>query len=146
MVNTVALFLLKQKLIPQVHTHQATIKLAYRANFDSMCLVTDGIGALGLRDGVYTLGQQRIQVTGLQAIVEGTNTLAGAIGTMWFGVKNLLTWSGCSLVHALQAASLHPAQALGIDHRKGISVFEGIPIKRPIGNVTLGLLGGRASK
>ena len=54
-----------------------------------------------------------------QAYVEGTNTLAGAIGTMWFCIKNLLQWSGCSLVHALQAASLHPAQALGIDKSKG---------------------------
>jgi len=65
------------------------------------------------------------QVTGLQAFVEGTNTLAGAIGTMWFCVKNLLQWSGCSLVHALQAASLHPAQALGIDKTKGTLNFGG---------------------
>jgi len=88
-----------------------------------MCLVTDAIGALGLKDGVYTLGQQQIQVTGLQAFVEGTRTLAGAIGSMWFGVKNLHHWSGCSLVHALQAASLHPAQALGIQDTKGTLNF-----------------------
>ena len=52
----------------QVHTHQATIKLAYRANFDSMCLVTDAIGALGLKDGVYTLGQQQIQARGFELL------------------------------------------------------------------------------
>ena len=96
-----------------------------RANFEGMCLVTDGIGALGLEDGVYTLGQQTIKVTGLQAFVEGTNTLAGAIGTMWFAVKNLLDWSGCSLVHALQAASLHPAQVLGLQKSKGTLNFGG---------------------
>ena len=58
---------IQTKLNPfQVHTHQATIKLAYRANFDSMCLVTDAIGALGLKDGVYTLGQQQIQARGFE--------------------------------------------------------------------------------
>ena len=106
-----------------VHTHQATIKLAYKANFESMCLVTDGICALGLKDGVYTLSQQKIRVTGLQAVIDGTDTLAGAIGTMWFGVQNLHKWSGCSLVYALQAASLHPAQALGIEKSKGTLNF-----------------------
>ena len=34
-------------------------------------------------------------------------------------VRNFRDFTGCSLVDALEAASLHPAQVLGISDRKG---------------------------
>jgi len=34
-------------------------------------------------------------------------------------MRRFRKFTGCSLVEALEAASLHPAQALGIENRKG---------------------------
>ena len=106
-----------------VHSVQATLKLAYNTNYEGMCLVTDGIGALGLEDGTYTLGEQQVQVNGLKAVVVGTNTLAGAIGNMPDAVKNLHDWADCSWVDAIHAATLHPALALQIENSKGTLAF-----------------------
>ena len=106
-----------------IHSVQATIKMAYNANYPSMCLITDGIGALGLEDGVYTLGAQVTEVKGMRAVVAGTETLCGAIGTLFNAVRNLHDWAECSWVDAIQAASLHPAEALKITKSKGTLSF-----------------------
>ena len=108
-----------------VHCEQASLKLAYNTNFEGMCLITDGIGALGLEDGVYTLGEQCVEVKGLRAVVVGTNTLCGAIGNLFDAVKNLHDWAECSWVDAINAATLHPAIALQLDKSKGTLRFEG---------------------
>ena len=108
-----------------VHSVQATIKLAYNTNYDSMCLITDGIGALGLEDGVYTLGEQSVEVKGLRAVVAGTDILCGAIGNLFNAVRNLHDWAGCSWVDAINAATLHPAKALKIKQSKGTLDFQG---------------------
>lgn len=34
-------------------------------------------------------------------------------------VRNFKRYTGCSTVEAIEAATLHPAQALGITHKKG---------------------------
>eukprot|EP00066_Takifugu_rubripes_P026345 XP_011615611.1 PREDICTED: putative N-acetylglucosamine-6-phosphate deacetylase isoform X2 [Takifugu rubripes] len=49
----------------------------------------------------------------------GTDTLSGSIATMDKCVRHFRQASGCSIEEALEAASLHPAQLLGISHRKG---------------------------
>ena len=108
-----------------IHSVQATLKLAYNTNYEAMCLITDAMGALGLEDGVYTLGEQCVEVNGLRAVVAGTNTLCGAIGNLFNAVRNLRDWAGCSWVDAINAATLHPATALRIKDIKGTLNFEG---------------------
>ena len=107
--------------------------------------MTDAILAMGYKDGKYQFGQQEIEVRGDQAWVAGTSTLTGSVATMQRSVTkflkyvkhckrplnlsnlpnnylSLLTWcrySRCSLVEALEVASLHPARALGVEQRKG---------------------------
>ncbi|KAM4717142.1 N-acetylglucosamine-6-phosphate deacetylase isoform 5-T5 [Anableps anableps] len=49
----------------------------------------------------------------------GTKTLSGSIATMDMCVRHFKQATGCSVEEALEAASLHPAQLLGISHRKG---------------------------
>jgi N-acetylglucosamine-6-phosphate deacetylase len=41
-----------------IHTHMAALRVAYRTNFPSLCLVTDAIVAMGLSNGTYHLGEQ----------------------------------------------------------------------------------------
>uniref|UniRef100_A0A8C4ZVL3 N-acetylglucosamine-6-phosphate deacetylase n=1 Tax=Gadus morhua TaxID=8049 RepID=A0A8C4ZVL3_GADMO len=79
-----------------IHTNPAALRIAHRAHPAGLVLVTDAIMAMGLPPGRHTLGQQVIEIQGLHAYV-----------------------AGCSVPEALEAASLHPAQLLGISHQKG---------------------------
>jgi N-acetylglucosamine-6-phosphate deacetylase len=45
--------------------------------------VTDAVTALGLDDGRYVLGQMEIEVKGHRAVLAGTDTLCGAIASMF---------------------------------------------------------------
>ncbi|XP_006001777.1 N-acetylglucosamine-6-phosphate deacetylase [Latimeria chalumnae] len=102
-----------------IHTNPAALRIAYRAHPRGLVLVTDAITAMGLPPGKHTLGQQVIEIEGLHAYVAGTTTLSGSIATMNMCVQHFLHSTGCSVESALEAASLHPAQLLGIQHRKG---------------------------
>ncbi|KAM4598684.1 N-acetylglucosamine-6-phosphate deacetylase [Polymixia lowei] len=102
-----------------IHTNPAALRIAHRAHPSGLVLVTDAIAAMGLPPGRHTLGQQVIEIQGLHAFVAGTQILSGSIATMDMCVRHFRQASGCSVEEALEAASLHPAQLLGISHRKG---------------------------
>lgn len=106
-----------------IHTNPAALRIAHRAHPKGLVLVTDAIMAMGLGSGRHTLGQQVIQIEGLMANVAGTTTLAGSIATMDMCVRHFREATGCSVESALEAASLHPAQVLGIEQRKGTLNF-----------------------
>lgn len=65
-----------------------------------------------------------VEIKGGRALVVGTNTLCGSIGTMNDAVRFLKSATGCSVIEALEAATLHPALALGIENKKGVLNFE----------------------
>ncbi|CAG02276.1 unnamed protein product, partial [Tetraodon nigroviridis] len=102
-----------------IHTNPAALRIAHRAHPSGLVLVTDAITAMGLPPGRHSLGQQVIEIQGLHAYVAGTDTLSGSIATMDMCVRHFRQASGCSVEEALEAASLHPAQLLGISPRKG---------------------------
>ncbi|KAG7273092.1 hypothetical protein CRUP_024822 [Coryphaenoides rupestris] len=102
-----------------IHTNPAALRIAHRAHPAGLVLVTDAITAMGLPPGHHTLGQQVIEIQGFHAYVAGTTTLSGSIATMDMCVRHFKHASGCSVPEALEAASLHPAQLLGISSRKG---------------------------
>ncbi|XP_067859674.1 N-acetylglucosamine-6-phosphate deacetylase [Heptranchias perlo] len=102
-----------------IHTNPAALRIAYRAHPKGLVLVTDAIMAMGLPSGQHTLGQQVIEIDGFHAYVAGTKTLSGSIATMDMCVRHLWQVAGCTVEAALEAASLHPAQLLGIEHAKG---------------------------
>ncbi|KAK6475994.1 N-acetylglucosamine-6-phosphate deacetylase-like [Huso huso] len=102
-----------------IHTNPAALRIAHRAHPTGLVLVTDAIPAMGLPPGKHTLGQQVIEIQGLNAYVAGTKTLCGSIATMDMCVRHFLQASGCTVEAALEAASLHPAQLLGVSDRKG---------------------------
>ncbi|XP_062387819.1 N-acetylglucosamine-6-phosphate deacetylase [Sardina pilchardus] len=106
-----------------IHTHPAALRIAHRAHPTGLVLVTDAVPAMGLPAGRHTLGQQEIDIQGLHAYVAGTKTLCGSIATMNMCVKHFRQATGCSVEDALEAASLHPAESLGLVHRKGTLDF-----------------------
>nr|CAG4646267.1 EOG090X06GX [Macrothrix elegans] len=102
-----------------IHTHPAALRIAYHTHPKGLVLVTDAVTALGLQPGTYKLGYQDVDVKEEYAVLAGTNTLCGAIASMDKCIKHFKKASGCSLVEALEAATLHPAAALGIQDCKG---------------------------
>ncbi|XP_027718798.1 N-acetylglucosamine-6-phosphate deacetylase isoform X2 [Vombatus ursinus] len=54
---------------------------------------------------------------------KGTNTLCGSVASLDTCVRHFLQATGCSVETALEAATLHPAQLLGIEKQKGTLDF-----------------------
>ncbi|KAJ2515296.1 N-acetyl-glucosamine-6-phosphate deacetylase [Coemansia sp. RSA 1939] len=114
-----------------IHVHPNAIKIAYKSNPAGIILVTDAMGAMGLPDGHYRLGNMSVDVGSKSelegnpraAVIKDTTTLAGSIVTLIECVRNFRKFTQCSIVEALEAASLHPAQMLGIQHTKGTLDF-----------------------
>lgn len=81
------------------------------------------MSALGLPPGRYHFVHQDVEVKENCAVLAGTNTLCGAVATMDKCVRHFKEATGCSIVEALDAASLHPARSLGIQDRKGSLLY-----------------------
>jgi len=103
-----------------IHTHPASIRIAYATHPKGCVLVTDAMQAMGLptnSEGLLRLGDVDIQVeNGNTAKVSGTDVLAGSIARLDECVRIFRQASGSSLVRAVECASLHVAQMLKLDH------------------------------
>ena len=102
-----------------VHVHPASVKIAAMARPESVVLVSDGINALGLPEGSHTFGENIVKIQGDRAYVGGTTTLAGAVVALDECMRRYKRFTQCSVVQALEAASLHAAEALGLASSKG---------------------------
>ena len=97
------------------HVHAASFRAAHHAKPERLVLITDAIRAAGLADGDYDLGGQVARVAGGTATL-ADGTLAGSVLTMDEAVRNAVK-AGLPLATAVNLASLHPAQYLGLsDH------------------------------
>ncbi|KAJ0179381.1 hypothetical protein K1T71_005093 [Dendrolimus kikuchii] len=102
-----------------IHTHPAALRIASRTNPEGLVLVSDAVAAQGLEDGNHRIGPQLVTVEDGRAYVTGTKTLCGSTTALDDCIMTLKKSLDCSLEYALEAASLHPAKALGIEHIKG---------------------------
>ena len=105
-------------LIPDaVHSHPATIRLAYRAKGpDRIAVVSDMMSAAGLSSGTYQIGRRDVTVDG-DRVTLPDGTLAGSVLTMDRAVRNLVEWADISLAEALHMCSRVPADVLGDSSR-----------------------------
>ena len=97
-----------------IHVHPAAVKLAWRAEGPKgLTLVTDAMAAMGMTPGQYRLGDREVTFDTRSArLADGT--LAGSILQMDQAVRNLITFTGCSLAEAITAASATPARIIGL--------------------------------
>ncbi|KAI9506170.1 n-acetylglucosamine-6-phosphate deacetylase [Coemansia spiralis] len=102
-----------------IHVHPHSVMIAYYAHPNGACLVTDAMSAQSLPDGFYKLGEMDVDVHGGHVYIKGTNTIAGSIATLAECVRKFIKFTGASKVEALENATLHPAQMLGISDKKG---------------------------
>lgn len=106
-----------------VHTHPAALRIAYRTNPGGLVLVTDAISAMGLEEGLHHIGKFAVEVRNSRAYVAGTTTLCGSIAPMDACVRFFQKATNCGSVFALEAATLHPAKAMGLESQKGCLNF-----------------------
>lgn len=81
--------------------------------------VTDSMMATGMADGVFTLGSQRVQVSGGDAMLAGTNVRAGSTLDAYQGLANVVTFTGLPLAEAIKLWTVNPAKLVGLSNRIG---------------------------
>jgi len=105
-----------------IHTHPAAVIAAWKWLGPSrLALVTDAMAATGLGDGDYELGSIKVNVKEGKAS-DANGRLAGSTLTLGQAIRNLVEYTGCSIVEAVAAASAVPAAALGVRDRGHLAV------------------------
>jgi N-acetylglucosamine-6-phosphate deacetylase len=102
-----------------IHAHATAVRLAHSLCPDRAVLITDAMCAMGLGDGEHSLGDTHVVVRGMEATVAGTDILAGSVASMDFCIQSYKEHTYCTTQEALKAATLHPAEVLGIQSKKG---------------------------
>ncbi len=108
-----------EMIVDGVHASPEMIRLAYHSTGpERTILITDSMRAKGLGEGTYTLGGQKVTVTGNEArLIDGT--LAGSILPMNMAVKNMLDYTHCSWSDIVRMTSENAAKELRVFDRKG---------------------------
>lgn len=108
-----------------IHVHPTLVDLVWRLTGPGrMILVTDAMSALGMPMGRYHLGNQEVIVDETSARLPN-GTLAGSILAPPTGLRNLMAFTGCSLVEALTCMTTTPAKLLGMEDEIG-RIAEGL--------------------
>lgn len=106
-------------IIPDgIHVHPALIKLVWQLAPERLNVVTDAMAALGMPPGQYDLGDFTVTVDATTCRLPD-GTLAGSVLSMDTAVRNLITFTNCTLAAALATVTTIPAQRLGIAQQKG---------------------------
>ncbi len=100
------------------HVHTGLFSLVAKCKGDKLILITDCTRAGGMPDGEYTLGGQKIIVKGIRCLLED-GVIAGSVLKLNNAVKNVHTYTDLPLYEVVAAASLNPANAIGLGDTKG---------------------------
>jgi len=111
--------LLAQVICDGAHLHPAVVRLILKTKVSSrVALITDSIRGAGLADGMYeNRGQSILVKDGVARDPEGR--LSGSTLTMDQALRNLITFTGCSLEEALLMVTTVPAEEMRLGARKG---------------------------
>ena len=106
-------------IVDGIHVAPAIVKLFLLAKGrERAVLITDAISATGMPDGRYQLGPIEVDVKDGKCTSNGS--LAGSVLTMDRAVRNVAKFSNWSLQDAVRAATLNPAQAVGLSSHHGV--------------------------
>ncbi len=102
-----------------IHVHPAAMKLMWEVKRPHhVMLISDAIRAAGRPDGDYPVDNRTVLVRdGVARLPDGT--LAGSTLTLNRGVYHFMQATGEPIEHVWQTASLNPARAVHLAHRKG---------------------------
>jgi N-acetylglucosamine-6-phosphate deacetylase len=102
-----------------IHCHPSMVALAWQSlGRARLNLVTDAMAALGMPPGQHRLAGFDVEVDGTSArLADGT--LAGSVLSLDTALRNLMTFTGCSLEEALPTITMTPTQILGLGATRG---------------------------
>lgn len=106
-------------ILDGVHVRPEVVRLAFLAAPYRIVLVTDAMAAAGASDGEYRLGALDVTVTRGEAMLSGTDTLAGSTLTQDSALAKAIGLARIDPVTAVRALTVSPARALGLDERLG---------------------------
>ncbi len=108
-----------QLIADNIHVHPAAMDILKRCkSVERTVLITDGMRATGMQEGVYDLGGHQVTVRdGSCRLADGT--LAGSILTLETSLANFMRATGLSIGEAWVAASRTPATSIGVADRLG---------------------------
>jgi len=107
-------------IVDGIHVSPEMVRMAAKMKSrDGLVLITDGIEAVGLPDGIYELGDSKVKVENGVCTLIDSSTIAGSTLTMNRAVGNAVNRAGLSLIDAVYMASLLPAQLCGVADKKG---------------------------
>ena len=100
------------------HVEPSAVRLFWKAKgVERTILVTDGISATGMPDGMYKLGNLDVVVKDGKCLYQGT--IAGSTLTMDSAVSNFRAFTGAELSEVVRLAARNPAVMLGLDKQFG---------------------------
>ncbi len=101
-----------------IHIHPAVLCIAFRQLAGRIMVISDSLRANGMEEGdSYELGGQMVTVKNGKATLKD-GTIAGSVSNLHQEVKNLVGY-GVPFETAVRAATLTPAQAIGLDREIG---------------------------
>ena len=113
---------------------------------DGTVLITDATAATGMPNGRYRLGAFEIEVKDGRCLANGV--LAGSVLTLDRAVRNVMSFGGWKLQDAVRAASLNPAQRIGLTSVGSLKAGSraDIVVLSPAGEVRTTIVGGHVSQ
>ena len=98
-----------------VHLSAGTVRMLFDlVGPEAICLVTDATAASGMPDGSYALGGRDVTVADRTARLADGGAIAGGLATLLDVVRWCVAEAGVPLLDAVTAASVTPAQAIGL--------------------------------
>ncbi len=106
-----------------IHLNPAVVRIVFRLfGPERVCLISDSMRAAGMPNGVYSLGGQTVYMTDGKATLED-GTIAGSATCLAECFRRAVSF-GVPLETALRAATINPAQAIGLFDELG-SITQG---------------------
>lgn len=101
-----------------IHVSPAAVRAAFKLfGDDRIILISDSMEACGMPDGEYSLGGQKVKVTGSKTTL-ADGTLAGSVTSLPDCMRMAVSM-GIPLTSAVKAATLNPCRSIGIDNTHG---------------------------
>ena len=110
-------------IVDGLHTHPASVRMAYNTHPSGCVLVTDAMEAMGMPAGTYRLAGKEVTVVDTtvfgggnahKATLSGTDILAGAVPSLIDCVRNFINFTECTVAQGFEAATLYPAEAINV--------------------------------
>ncbi|OJF93091.1 N-acetylglucosamine-6-phosphate deacetylase [Alkalibacterium sp. 20] len=103
-----------EMIVDGFHISEEMVKLAYKTKgADGIQLITDAMRAKGYPEGESELGGQKVIVKDKQARLSN-GSLAGSVLTFIDAFKNMMNFTGCSMLEAVKMSSFNQAKEFNL--------------------------------